>query len=144
MLFPVITAISGNHNPDSRISAVLQPLSFYWGISATNPFAVGVAVRCEVGRGAFATPSFSPACLSTQRKAEKRPTLPPVSFPPEAARISPECLSRVFSRPRLKNRHTRRHGGSQGATSASSELLTHPRFRRYIQPPNHPSLQSRR
>ena len=44
--------------PTTGFRAVLQPLWLFRGGSAKNPCAVGIAVRCDTGRGASATRPF--------------------------------------------------------------------------------------
>ena len=72
--------------PTTGFRAVLQPLWLFRGGSAKNPCAVGIAVRCDTGRGASATPSFSPASLSTLSK-ERSPAQTARSF---SVRNTPE------------------------------------------------------
>lgn len=93
--------------PTTGFRAVLQPLWLFRGRSAKNPCAVGIAVRCDTGRGASATPSFH---LLLFRPVERSVAL---RKPPDLSlcETRPKRGLRgglwVFSRPRWETRHTR-------------------------------------
>ena len=131
--------------PMTGKEAVLQPLWIWQGEKAKTPCAVGVAHRCDSGRGCVCNPVlFTCLILDPSRIGNHLPK-PPLFPLPKHARNRASTLGWGLYPTSPNKAHTGRHGGLQGATSAWWMLRYPPWFIRSAPPDwKHPQQRQKK